>query len=260
MPLVWVSRCRIVTLLGDVGVGEPELGQHLDDRGVEVELALVDQLHDDGRRPHLGDRADLEDRVGGRRARRCRLLSDAVRRVDELVRAPSRRAGGCRAGRPGPRAAWRAAASRRCQWAASIARAGRRCAGVLLHPVDDPAVVVDPVRRRAEQDEQVRGARVEHQLGRDARSRSAVCHCSAWPTGQRRSSCAVQHQRRRGDLVDPGERRHRGVLARGRVPRRAAELVAPIRAPSSLVPPMLVRSLTTPPATAAANRSSWPVR
>ena len=47
MPLVWVSRCRIVTLLGDVGVGEPQLGQHLDDRRVEVEQALVDQLHDD---------------------------------------------------------------------------------------------------------------------------------------------------------------------------------------------------------------------
>ena len=43
---------------------ELELGQVAADRGVEVEHALVDELHDERRGPDLRDRADLEHRVG----------------------------------------------------------------------------------------------------------------------------------------------------------------------------------------------------
>ena len=77
--------------LGHVDVGDLELGQVLDHRLVEVEQALVDELHDQGRGPHLGDRPDLEQRVG-----RCLDLSadveDAVRRVRHLAVGEDRQA------------------------------------------------------------------------------------------------------------------------------------------------------------------------
>ncbi len=52
-------------LLGDLGVGHLELGQHFKHRRVEGEPALLDLLHDQGGGVDLGDRADLEERVGG---------------------------------------------------------------------------------------------------------------------------------------------------------------------------------------------------
>ena len=61
-----------------------------------------------------------------------------------------------------------ASAARRCSQCAASTRGAAAVDGVLLDPVDHPAVVVEPLRGRAEQDEHVRGVRVEHQLGRDA--------------------------------------------------------------------------------------------
>jgi hypothetical protein len=46
----------------DVGLREPKLGQIAADRGVEVELALLDELHGDRAGHRLRDRADLEQR------------------------------------------------------------------------------------------------------------------------------------------------------------------------------------------------------
>jgi len=51
---------------GEVGVGDPEVRQVLHDGCVEVEQPFVDETHHQRRRPHLGHRTDLEDRVGGR--------------------------------------------------------------------------------------------------------------------------------------------------------------------------------------------------
>ncbi len=50
---------------GDL-VGEGELGQVGADRKVQVEQAVVDELHDERRRPDLRDGTDLEDGVGRR--------------------------------------------------------------------------------------------------------------------------------------------------------------------------------------------------
>jgi hypothetical protein len=44
-------------------IRQVELGQHLDDRPVEVEQPLVDHLHGERRRPDFRDRPDLEDGV-----------------------------------------------------------------------------------------------------------------------------------------------------------------------------------------------------
>ncbi|HEX4725812.1 MAG TPA: hypothetical protein VH333_25090 [Pseudonocardiaceae bacterium] len=51
---------------GRIGVGHPEVGQHLDHPGVQPDAALLDQPHQHGRGVGLGDRADLEQRVDGR--------------------------------------------------------------------------------------------------------------------------------------------------------------------------------------------------
>ena len=51
--------------LAHLRVGDPELRQDLGDGGVEGQLAPLDEHHDLGGGPHLGDRADLEERVGG---------------------------------------------------------------------------------------------------------------------------------------------------------------------------------------------------
>jgi hypothetical protein len=45
-------------------VGDAELGEVGADRHVEVDQSLVDQLHHQRARPELGDRPDLEHRVG----------------------------------------------------------------------------------------------------------------------------------------------------------------------------------------------------
>ena len=45
--------------------GDAEIGQHLADRRVERELALLDQLHGRGRRDRLGHRGDPEHAVRG---------------------------------------------------------------------------------------------------------------------------------------------------------------------------------------------------
>ena len=71
-------------LLGDVGVRQPQLGQHLGDRAVELEQPLVDQHHRDGGGPHLGDRPDLEDGVRGG-GRLGADVEHAVRRLEQLV-------------------------------------------------------------------------------------------------------------------------------------------------------------------------------
>ena len=84
MPLVWVSRCRIVTCLATSGSAEPQLGQHLDDGRVQVEHAFIDKLHSHGRGPDLGDRADLEQRIG-RRLDSGVLVEDAARDLNQLV-------------------------------------------------------------------------------------------------------------------------------------------------------------------------------
>jgi hypothetical protein len=71
-------------LLGGPAIRERELGQHVADRGIQVEPALLDQLHHQRGGEHLGDRADLEQRVGGR-LDAGRLAEDAVRRLDPVV-------------------------------------------------------------------------------------------------------------------------------------------------------------------------------
>ena len=47
-------------------VGHPEAGQIAAHGRVELDPSLVDELHDEGRGPDLGDRADLEQGVGRR--------------------------------------------------------------------------------------------------------------------------------------------------------------------------------------------------
>src|ERR1700722_11509557 len=72
--------------LGGLAVVELKLRQHLGDRRVEVELALVDQLHGQGRGPYLGHGADLEEGIGGRLdLRGC--VRVAVGGLDDLVGA-----------------------------------------------------------------------------------------------------------------------------------------------------------------------------
>nr|WP_234359259.1 hypothetical protein [Plantactinospora sp. BC1] len=72
--------------LGHLRIGQPQLRQDGADRSVEIEPALVDQLHHHGRRPHLGDRADLEHRVGGHLDPGLHV-QHAVRRLGQFVRA-----------------------------------------------------------------------------------------------------------------------------------------------------------------------------
>ncbi len=50
-------------LLRHLGIGEPKVGQHVDDRGVELDQPLVHELQHDRGRPHLRHRADLEHGV-----------------------------------------------------------------------------------------------------------------------------------------------------------------------------------------------------
>ena len=76
-------------------------------------------------------------------------------------------------------------------------------AGVLLDPVDDAPVEVDPVRRRAVEDEQVRGVRVEDELGRHAALAQRGVPLLGLADRAAHVGGAVQHQRRRVDLVDP---------------------------------------------------------
>ena len=74
-------------------VGDPEPGQELDDRLVELEDALVDELHDERRGPDLRDRADLEDRVRGDVDTRRRAQHARADRGDLAVaQDPERRA------------------------------------------------------------------------------------------------------------------------------------------------------------------------
>ena len=72
-------------LLRDGRVRHPEVGQHLRDRGVEVERALVDELHDERRRPDLRDRADLEQRIRRHRHVRGRAENTGGRLGDRPV-------------------------------------------------------------------------------------------------------------------------------------------------------------------------------
>src|SRR5690606_25571103 len=51
-------------LRGSAFVGHAELGQVVAQGRVEVEQAVVDELHDEGGGPDLGDRSDLEHAVG----------------------------------------------------------------------------------------------------------------------------------------------------------------------------------------------------
>ena len=104
-------------LRGRVLVDDPELRQVRADRGVEVDLALVDQLHHERARPELGDRPDLEHRVRRWPPRRWPCSARRRRR-----RRPRRRRGRPRPrpGRRTSRSAW--AAGRRSR---SSPRAGR---------------------------------------------------------------------------------------------------------------------------------------
>ncbi len=154
------------------------------------------------------------------------------------------------------------AASRRCQCSASMR--GRR------GPAASPAycstqsttapVEVDPVRRLSLEDEQVRRVRVEHKAGWHAALAQCRVPLLGLPDRAAHVGGAVHDQGRRAHPVDLRERRHQLVrLAVG--PRTAAESSYSLRkCPASDVPAMLARSLTTPPATAAANRSSRLVR
>jgi hypothetical protein len=78
--------------LGRRGVGEVEVRQVGDDGLVDVEQPLVGQLHDQGGGPSLGDRADLEHRVGGR-LDLGRMAEDAGREVEHFAVAVN--ADGC---------------------------------------------------------------------------------------------------------------------------------------------------------------------
>ena len=48
---------------GDALVGDREIGDVATKRRVQLDEPLVDELHDDGRGPHLRDRSDLEQRL-----------------------------------------------------------------------------------------------------------------------------------------------------------------------------------------------------
>jgi hypothetical protein len=65
-------------------VGETEGRDVRAHRGVEVDQPFVDELHDQRRRPYLGDGADLEERVGVRRYAR-RLVEQAGTEIDHLA-------------------------------------------------------------------------------------------------------------------------------------------------------------------------------
>ena len=64
-PAVWHRSWRVVICCGRALVQDPEVRQVRADRGVEIDHALVDELHDERARPELRDGPDLEDRVGG---------------------------------------------------------------------------------------------------------------------------------------------------------------------------------------------------
>ncbi|MBG9885470.1 hypothetical protein ABE10_02480, partial [Bacillus toyonensis] len=69
---------------GDVLVRGAELGDIVRDRCVEVEESAVDERHHRRRRPHLADRADLEDGVvGGLDA--GAHVEDAVMGIDRVL-------------------------------------------------------------------------------------------------------------------------------------------------------------------------------
>ena len=87
-----------------------------------------------------------------------------------------------------------------------------------------------------------------------------MCHCSAWPTGQRMSASPCSSS----VGVVTSATRVNGDIAASAAPSAAGDGCPNSHAasalPSSEVPIMLVRSLTAPPATAAANRPSLLVR
>jgi hypothetical protein len=70
--------------LRGVAVGQVEVRQVGHDGRVQVEQPLVGQLQHQGRGPGLGDRANLEDRVGGR-LDPGRVAQHAAREVEDLT-------------------------------------------------------------------------------------------------------------------------------------------------------------------------------
>ena len=96
--------------------------------------------------------------------------------------------------------------------------------GVLLDPVEDPAVEVEPLRRGPEQDEHVGGVRVEHQLGRHVELAQRRVPLLGLADRAGEVGGAVDDERGRPHVGDLGQRRHRCVPRRA-LPRRAPELV-----------------------------------
>ena len=128
-------------LLRHLGVGEPELGKHVDDRRVEIELPLVDELHHDRRSPHLGHRADLEHGVR-RHLDAGLLVQHTGGRLDDVVLTP-------RAHAHDPERRARHAVPLGQHFEALLPVGGVEgdapVAGVLLDPVDDAVAQIDPV-------------------------------------------------------------------------------------------------------------------
>ena len=151
---------------GHVPIGELQLRQHVDDRRVEVEFPLVDELHHERRRPDLRHRADLEDGVLGR--------LDAGFLVQQPIRRDARLVHTVAEAKDAEDGTGYAVTFRQdCQPTppcASSSRAppGAACAGMLLQPIRDAAVEVATVRRPPVEDEQVTLVRVEDERGRHA--------------------------------------------------------------------------------------------
>ena len=221
MPLVWVSRCRMVTLLvtsgsesrssgttSTTGVSSSTRPSSTSWRTTVAVQTLV-----------IG--ADLEQRRRGRRGSR-RQVERAVRRLDELVLATGRVAQDAELG------AGDVVPLRQRREAVlpvpGVDPGAAAADGVLLDPVEDPAVEVEPLRRRSEQDEHVGGVRVEHQLGRDTELAQRGVPLLGLADRAGEVGGAVDDERGRPHVGDLGQRRHRGVPGRA-LPRRAAELV-----------------------------------
>jgi hypothetical protein len=93
-PAVWVKRC--LSVMGSPGVAVPDLEprQVLVDVGVEVELALLYQLHHRGRGEHLRHRVDVERRAFGDDRALVFRVGDAVPLREGLPSVRHHRDGG----------------------------------------------------------------------------------------------------------------------------------------------------------------------
>ena len=205
--------------LGNLGLREPQFGHHVPDRSVEIELALVDELHGDGRRPHLRHRADLEDRVRSRLDAGL-LVQQSRGELDALVVAP-----GPYAHDPERGARDAVARSQLVEALLPVLGIDRwTFAGrVLFDPVDDAAAHVRPVRRASFDHEQMRSIGVEDEAGRDAALAQGGVPLLSLPDRAAYVGGAVVDERRRVDGVDTRQRRHL-LVSVASVPPQLAEL------------------------------------